>query len=325
MSVRFIVGVPTYNNEATISETIAVFEEQTVSPTELVFCDASDDRTPEILREHAERVDDFEITVLEQEGDGVADAYNQLLAYAGERDYDIFGTLQTRYRLPETWVERAIEIHEAHPDVDLVNNADGIHEQVGPDHPAYFAGRCFTAKAGVLESVDGWDENFLRGEDWDIRIRLTSQGATAFATEELSYEPIADDPPISLSKARRKPTSVTFLWKYGLWYARYHPSHVIADGLAAGLIAGLILIALTPLSVFLGAVGAVLAAGSAVAYNLGHHLTRGSVHGSHLVGPVRKQFLDGVGVVSALARLTGSDPDWNLTGFDPSQVPRYRF
>jgi glycosyltransferase involved in cell wall biosynthesis len=315
---RVVVGVPTYNNEDTVERTIEVFEAQTVPPAELVFCDASTDRTPELIERKAGEVDAFEITLLEQAGDGVADAYNRILSYL-DGDYDLFGTLQTDFGVDPDWVENAVEIHRAHPDVDVVNAHTGIHRRLDPTEPPYFSGRCFTAKAGVLERVDGWDENFLRGEDWDIRIRLTGAGTTAFGTDLLAYENFADDPPITLRKALRKPTSATFLAKYGPWYARYHPSHVLADALAALAVLGVLL---TPLAAPYGVALTLLTVG---VYLAGHNLTMGDVDGSRVVGVVRKQFLDGIGVWSAVARLLRERPDWNMTGFDPENTPSQAF
>jgi glycosyltransferase involved in cell wall biosynthesis len=311
---HFVVGVPTYNNADTIERTIEVFENQSVPPTELIFCDASTDRTPEIIRQKASTVNDFEITLLEQEGEGVADAYNQILDSL-DGEYDVFGTLQTDFKVDEDWVENAIHLHEERPQSDIINAHTGIHRELDPTEPPYFSGRCFTAKAGVLERVGGWDENFLRGEDWDIRIRLAGAGVTAFGTEQLDYESFSEDPPITLRKAMRKPTSATFLAKYGPWYAMYHPSHIVADGLSALAVLGILLAVVVP------PYGLALAMMASGAYLTGHNLVMGDVHGSRVVGVIRKQFLDGIGFFTTIARIVGKRPDWNRTGFNPENIP----
>lgn len=314
--MRVVVGIPTYNNEDSIEQTIEMFGDQSVPPDELVFCDASTDSTPARVRAAAETIDLFEITLLEQEGTGVADAYNQILAYL-DGEYDVFGTIQTNFGVADDWVENAIALHEEHPDMEIINSHTGIHRELDQSDPPYFSGRCFTAKAGVLERVDGWDENFLRGEDWDIRIRLAGSGATAFGTEQLDYENFEEDPPITLRKALRKPTSATFLAKYGLWYAWYHPGHVVGDALAVLSVVGLLLTAVAPpygIALTLVAIGA---------YLVGFNLTHGEFDGSRVVGVVRKQLLDGIGVLAAIGRLARTRPDWNMTGFDPDVITRH--
>ena len=306
---RVVVGIPTYNNEDTISRTISVFEKQTVPPDRLIFCDASTDKTIDVIQERARDVDEFDIEVLEQNGQGVADAYNQILDYI-ENEYDIFGTLQTDFEVDDDWIENVISLHKKYDDIGIINAHTGIHRELDPNEPAYFSGRCFTTKSGVLEGVNGWDGNFLRGEDWDIRIRLTAADIRSFGTEKLDYSQISDDPPITLRKALRKPTSAMFLAKYGLWYAKYHPSHVIADALSVLSVLGIALIPLLPpygLSIVLISMGS---------YLIGHNLVRGSVEGSSIVNVLQKQILDGIGVISTLVRLWGEDTEWNMTGFN---------
>lgn len=304
-----VIGIPTYNNRDTIRDTISAFENQTVLPDRLVFCDASTDGTADIIHEKARNVDEFNIEILSQKNKGVADAYNQILSHI-ESEYDIFGTVQTDFKISEDWIENAILLHRKHEHIGIINAQTGIHRELDPDEPAYFSGRCFTSKSGTLESVNGWDENFLRGEDWDIRIRFATAGIRSFGTEDLDYSRISSDPPITLKKALRKPTSAMFLKKYGMWYGMYHPSHLIADVLSVLLILGLGLIPLFP------PYGLSMALVSMGIYIAGHNLIRGSIEGSSISSVLRKQLLDAIGVVSSFVRLCYEDPDWNMTGFD---------
>jgi len=159
-----------------------------------------------------------------------------------------------------------------------------------------------------------------------MRIRLAGEGVRAYAKTVLGYTWQTEDPYITLSKAKRRPTAVSFLSKYGPWYLWFHPSHVVSDGLSVAAVATAALGALaTPLSPFVGALSLSAMLVVVGLYTLLHNLARGGVDGKHFVGPIRKQFLNGIAVVYALRRVVREDPDWNTTGFDPDNVPRYKF
>jgi hypothetical protein len=325
--VEVVVGIPTYNNEDTIGETLDALGDQFRQPDRVVFCDKSDDRTVSIIHERASSFT-FEIDVIEQCGDGVADAYDQLLDYvAGE--YDLFVTLQSDLQVDDDWLRGHIEVHENNPDIDLVNGdwkgRDPTDREVEPNERPYYVGRNFSAKAGALEAIDGWDPNFLRGEDWDMRIRLAGAGVRSYARTAIGYEWQQDDPYITMSKAKRRPTSLTFLSKYGPWYLWFHPSHVVADALSVGGllsgVAAVVTLPVLPLSLLF----TLLFVGFLVVYWGAHVALRGGVDQNFLIGPVRKQLLNGVAVLYAAKRIAIEQPDWNMTGFEPENIPRYKF
>jgi glycosyltransferase involved in cell wall biosynthesis len=307
--MHFSVGIPTFNNEDSIARTIEIFEQQTIYPTEVVFCDSSSDKTTDIIEKKAQEVDEFDIILLEQTGDGVAQAYNQILQYLDE-DYDIFGTIQTTWEIDKDWVENAIHIHKKHTDIDIITPCGNFHGKLDKSDRKYFTGRNFVAKQGVLESVDGWDENFFRGEDWDIRIRLASAGITTFGTDLITHENIVDDPEVTLRKAIRKPHSVMFLAKYGTWYIKYHPIHVLSNILSLSAIFGIIASIFTPPY---GVAIVLLATGS---YIGGYIITEGSAKDS-VTDIIKGQIFDGVGVIFSILRLVANDYEWNYSGFDP--------
>ena len=324
-----IVGVPTYNNEDTIGPTIEMLLGQTRSPDRIVFCDKSDDQTRERIRDFQQEDQDVSIEILDQEGSGVADAYNEILKYVSG-EYDLFATIQTDLTIDENWLGGHLEIHEKHPEIDMVTGAGGDRKmssyEATPDNSAYYTGRNFSVKAGVLERVDGWDTNFLRGEDWDMRIRLAGAGTRVFASEELLHDWQQSEPSISLSKAKRKPTSVTFLSKYGNWYTKFHPSHVLSDIMSVTAIVGAGgTVGLLPIVPTMAAASAFLLSLSVVIYWIGHISTRGGVDGDRLLGPTRKQLLNGIAVFYAFNRVVLNDVEWNLTGFNPENIPRYKF
>lgn len=324
---RVVLGIPTYNDADTIGETLSRVARQTRRPDRVVFCDNSEDGTREVIQNAAEEYD-LKVEILDQQSDGVAGAYNELLDHVSG-EYDVFVTLQSDLIVEDDWLEGHLTIHREHPDVDMVNgpHLDASRKEgfVDPDDKSYYLGRNFSVKRGTLEAIDGWDEHFLRGEDWDMRIRLAGADTTVYSTTEVGYRWQREDPYITLGKAKRRPTSVTFLSKYGGWYLGFHPSHVVSDALALWALVALCCVALGPLNPFLGLAGLVLLVPSVLGYWAGHVLLRGAVDGDQFLGVVRKQFLTGISVVYALRRVADRDRPWNRSGFDPENTPRYRF
>lgn len=321
-----VVALPTYNNEETIADSIEMVLSQQRTPDRVVICDKSDDATAAVARSYQGNDADVTIEVIKQQGDGVANAYNEILEHV-RGEYDLFIAMQTNLVFEDDWIAGHIELHETHPDIDMVtgdNKAnDPTDREVEPDEGPYYVGRNFSAKSGVLERVDGWDENFLRGEDWDMRIRLSGAGVRVYARTAIGYTWQQDDPYVTLSKAKRKPTSITFLSKFGTYYLRYHPSHVVADLLSLGALATGILAPLTVLlSPPLAGLLLALCLFAMIAYTLAHNVLRGAVDESPLLGPPRKQLLNGIATLYAAKRIATTDPDWNMAGFDPAHRSR---
>lgn len=321
-SLRVVVGIPTYNNEDTIKATLDQVTAQTRPPDRIVICDNSSDATRAVIRAAQEKVE-IPIEILTQEGDGVADAYNQIWRHI-EPDFDLLATIQTNLAVPDHWLEKHVAVHREHPEIGIVTAShEGLTREVSPHERPYYRGRNISFKRSALDAVQGWDTNFLRGEDWDMRIRLASAGVRAFTSSEVSHEWLGGDrdidPYIDLSKAKRRPTAVTFLAKYGSWYARYHPSHVVHDILCvSGVLLAVSTILTLPIAPFVSVAAFGLLLLVTTLYIVGHLLVRGRVDDDLIRGPVRKQFLNGISVLYALKRVSG-DVEWNRTGFDPDQ------
>jgi len=322
-----VVAIPTYNNEDTIGGTFELLLQQIHQPDRVVFCDKSADDTVAVIESYAADAD-FDVDVIRQRGDGVADAYNQILSYV-EGEYDLFVTLQSDLKIDTDWLAGHVEIHRNHPEIGIVNGDSKGQEptdrEVTANERPYYMGRNFSTKPGVLERIDGWDPNFLRGEDWDMRIRLSGAETRSYCRTAIGYEWQTDDPYISLSKSKRRPTSLTFLSKYGLWYLWFHPSHVVADALSVGglfsCVATVLSLPVPPLALLFF----VMFVGFVAIYWGSHVALRGGVDGNYFVGPVRKQLLNGIAVLYAAKRIAVERPEWNMSGFDKENVPRYKF
>lgn len=330
-NLKVIVGVATYNNVDDVGHTIEMLLKQTRPPDQIIFCDRSTDGTRNRIRDYQEQSEQTSIEIIDQSGDGVADAYNCILNHISGQ-YDIFATIQTELRVDKDWLEGHVDVHNTYSDVDMVMGDYKQNEPtdriVDPDERPYYVGRNFSAKDGVLEQISGWDPNFLRGEDWDMRIRLAGAGTRVYAKTDLGYEwqSNADDPYVTLSKAKRKPTSVSFLSKYGVWYLKFHPSHIISDTLSlTSVLTALGTVGFLPVAPTLSATFAVVFILTVAAYWLGHLLLRGGVDSDFLVGPTRKQLLSGIAVLYAFNRIIRGDTHWNMEGFEPENIPRYKF
>jgi glycosyltransferase involved in cell wall biosynthesis len=324
-----VVAIPTYNNEDTIVSTLNLLMTQARPPDLVIFCDKSDDNTRAVIHEYADKNHDILIEVLEQEGDGVADAYDQILKHV-EDEYDLFVTLQSNLIVDKNWLAGHERIHTKYPDIDIVN---GDHKKNTPtdrevtaDERPYFVGRNFSAKAGTLEAIDGWDPHFLRGEDWDMRIRLAGAGTRSYACTDLGYRWQTEDPYITFSKAKRRPTVITFLAKYGFWYINFHPTHIISDGMSFAAVMLLVIsLTLLPFSLQLGIIAFSILFSVVTLFTLAHNLLRGGVDNRRIVGPVRKQFLNGIAIMYAIRRVMIRNVNWNTAGFDSEDITGYKF
>lgn len=322
-----VVAIPTYNNEETIGDTFDMLLAQKRQPDRVVFCDKSSDNTVSVIEERAEAAD-FDVEVIRQQGDGVADAYDQTLSYVSG-EYDLFVTLQSDLKVEDDWLAGHVELHREHPEIDIVNGDNKANEptdrEITADERPYYVGRNFSTKPGVLEAIDGWDSNFLRGEDWDMRIRLSGAETRSYCRTAIGYEWQTEDPYITLSKSKRRPTSLSFLSKYGPWYLWFHPSHVVADALSVGgLFSGVATVLSLPVPP-LAFLFFLMFVGFLAVYWVAHVALRGGVDENYIVGPARKQLLNGIAVLYAAKRIATDRPEWNMSGFEKSNVPRYKF
>lgn len=249
------VGIPTYDNADTIETTLRQLVEGTRPPDRIIVVDASTDATPEIVERVAAETD-VRIDCYRQSdrGRGVGAARQDIYK---RFDGDLLACLDTEFTVDDDWLEQHVEFHRDHPEYDVLSAADnrGVDGPItDPKVSHFFQQKNCSLKREILERVGGWDPWFPRGEDWDMQIRLYRAGAKAYAKSSLEATPMHDGSPfVAFQKTRGRPSSVAFLRKYGLWYARYHPEHVLGDVASVGA-TGLLLFVL-PLVVALPPVG----------------------------------------------------------------------
>ena len=262
--VDFSVCVSTYNSAKTLRVCLDSIFQQTVKPTEVLVCDGgSTDGTLEILKE-------YPVKVVATDVRGVGSARNVLAFAVSEK---MIAWIDSDVAIPVNWLELREEIHQAHPEVDCLSNAGRYvntteaneiskipisSEIVLKQHNEISHGT-LTIKRELYQKVGGYDPLFEWGEDWDLKTRLLRIGAGIYWTETcLSYHMRSE----KFVKSRvgqyillhdlepRKfilaGNFLCFLFKYGLWYVRSNPRHLVTFLLRLWLLYSLLEIAILP-------------------------------------------------------------------------------
>lgn len=322
-SLSVAVGIPTMNNEDTIEETLRNLAHQTRPPNKVIVVDASTDSTPDIV-ERVNESTDIQIEYYRQldYGRGVGGARHQIYR---EFEEDVLVCLDTDHDVRSDWLETHVRFHRENPEYGVLSNSgrQGFDKEVrNPKKSEYFGQSNCSLKREALDRVEGWDPWFPRGEDWDMRIRLWSAGVKSYAKHDIDawrYE--RDIPRDTLAWFRKKvtgsPSSVTFLRKYGYWYLKFHPVHVVGDFLS---LVSLVFLALVPLGLLVYPPSLLLFLGLPLILSLTYLYYKGPRKRDGF-GLKRKDFT-AVPVFFALGlsalynlRRVGEDVDWNYSGF----------
>lgn len=252
------VGIPTMNNKKTIRETLESLLQQTRPPDRIIVVDASDDRTPNIIREIADESDiPIDYYRQSEKGRGVGRARQDIYKNFEE---DILACLDTDHRVGREWIAKRVEFHEKNPEYGVLSGTDipGMDEEVmSPKSPHYFRQANCSLTASTLEAVNGWDPWMPRGEDWDMHIRLWRADIQSYVRGDLSTEKLGQQGWRSIfRKNLRRPSAIQFFRKYGIWYFKFHPLHPLGEvaslASAIGLFLGISLAILgSPLTLLL--------------------------------------------------------------------------
>ena len=323
--LKITVGICTRDNEGTIEDTLTSILRQERKPDKIIVCDKSRDKTLDVIKNLSYKYG-VPIKILHQKGEGVGDAYQQIYKNLGE-GIDIFATLQTNLVVERDWLRKIEKGFNDNPEVDLVVSyfplgQEGTYfEHIGGKR-GYFTGRNMAIRMEALRRINGWDPNFLRGEDWDIHIRLWKAGIRSIAIKGINHRWIKTESMDTLKKAIIKPTSLTFLAKYGLWYLRFRLVHVIGDISCAIL---LILLVLLPETVFIHlgyhnrlplVINLMSLLSNIIFYVIIYTLFyQRKISLSIFFKTVKHQVLNGLGFFSALYRLLFRSHKWNMMGF----------
>lgn len=325
--LTFAVGIPTYNNEATIRETLESLINQTRKPDRIIIVDASTDRTPDIVEDVAAETD-VPIDYIRQSdrGRGVGAARQDIYEHLKE---DVLGCLDTQKRVNDDWVEQRVRFHGKNPEYDILCGAmasDDVDRPVTDVKDSFFLrqSNCSIRRA-ALKRVGGWDPSMARGEDWDLRIRLWRSGSRSFVKGSLSCEFIEKDTAkTTLTKIFERPSSVNYFRKYGTWYVKFHPIHVLGDIASTVSLLALILAA-TLLFVWVPGALAVLtipAIGAPTYLYLKSFRERGSLSDLRLIHLVVMMRFFILGISALREIVYRRSEEWNYSGFTSGEADK---
>ncbi len=323
--MKIAVSICTKNNEDTIKDTLASILRQERRPDEIIICDKSNDKTLNIIENLSHKYA-APIEIIHQKGEGVGDAYQQIYENL-EEDIDVLATLQTNLVADSDWLEKIEQGFEDNPWADLVvpsfaSGQEGTYSERAGGKKGYLTGRNMAIRVEALRRVNGWDPSFLRGEDWDLNIRLWKAGVRCIAIKGIKHRWIKNESMDVLKKAIRKPTSLTFLAKYGLWYLKFRPVHVFGD-LSSALLLTLLMSLPATISVHLIyhnplplTINLITLLSDATLYMAMYIIFyQREISMSSFIKIMKHETLNGLAFFSALYRLLSRDHRWNMTGF----------
>lgn len=317
MPKKLVVGVCTYNVEDTIRDTLDTILNQTVKPDLFVVCDKSNDKTPEILEKFKQKAD-FEVQILKQKGIGVGDASQDIYEHIKSRGgYDILVIFETDRAFAKNWLETHLALRDEY-DCNLVSIVD--RQEAGTYVASSLKDRlyCWSADMSIdldmLRKVGGWDRNFQRGDDWDLHIRVGTSGVKpVVCSKPLHYLISEKHNQYTISKMKRRPSSLPYLAKYGLWYLRFHPAHVISD--LFSVLFWVIVPILFPLSLFLMNLKLIILNAIIISIMLISYYIYSVLDNRPYSLALKQWVLYGISIPYAIKRLISWKRDWNLKGF----------
>jgi glycosyltransferase involved in cell wall biosynthesis len=199
MSLAVSVVIPTYNRAADVVRAVQSALEQTHAPLEvLVVDDGSTDATADVVRAMPAPV-----RYLAKHNGGVSSARNVGLR---EARGDVVALLDSDDAFAPTWLARAVEVLQSHPDcgavcanMTLVDERGRVLAQSDLSNdvvdgeiplPRLFMRRIglgsnLCVRRSVLERVGLFDESMATGEDIDIALRLAAAAPLRWLPEAL--------------------------------------------------------------------------------------------------------------------------------------------
>lgn len=315
------VGIPTYNNAETIRKTLESLLSQTRKPNRIIVVDASNDRTPDIVRNVSESSEiQIEYHRQSDRGRGVGAARQDIYELLEE---DVLACLDTHQVVDENWLEKRMKFHRNHPEYDALssthsNDVERPIENV-KDPNFLVQSNCSILKS-ALDRVDGWDPWMSRGEDWDLKIRLWTSGGETYVKSGLESKSLTkDDAEEAFGKILERPSSIDFIRKYGLWYISFHPIHLLGELASVFSIiafAAALILAVIWSSLAIGLLSIPLIGSLTYLYmkSFRGQSTLSNLQMNHVIIALRF-FILGYTMLRKL--LTAQDREWNSSGFVP--------
>jgi len=257
------VCIPTYNSERTLKACLDSIFQQTVKPKEVLVCDGgSTDKTLEILKE-------YPVKIVATDVKGVGSARNVLVSAATGR---IIAWIDSDVIIPINWLKVREKIHRERPEIDCLSNLTGFMdmkeaierskipislEKIVLNLSEKISQSALTIKKDVILRAGGYDPFIEWGEEWDLRIRLFRIGANLYRTETCLAYHIRSERFLKRSQKfllhDLRPRDlifagnfVCFVSKYGSWYIKHYPRHLVTFLLRLWLLYSLLGIVVLP-------------------------------------------------------------------------------
>lgn len=224
----------TKDEEDSIRKSMESIRSQTRDPDYVFICDASNDTTPDIIRDELEKSDiPFEVFRQEQYS-GHGGARQELYERIQKVNPDIFCMLDAANAVNSDWINNIENFWEDNPKYDALTGPsceqDVNRECTTPHDPLYYRHAAIALDVSLLDTIGGWDPGFDRGEDWDFALQMFRAGADVFTSSRWCSKYLNSEPSnIYRKRIAGNPTSVPYLYKYGTWYAKFHPVQIIKD------------------------------------------------------------------------------------------------
>ena len=234
---RFVVIMPSRDEDRMIGSAIETLANQTIPPAELVIVnDGSTDRTGEIADDAAERYD--WVTVVHREdrgvrklGGGVIDAFNEGMAALRTDDYQYLCKFDADITLPTGYFAWCMDHMDADPELGSVSSKVFGPDEQGNKHyeesiiddmvagqVKFYRRECFEDIGGFVAEImwDGIDFHTCRMKGWKTRsIRDENIYILHHRLMGSSHKNIF------VGRLR---------WGRGQWFMGTHPLYVIASG-----------------------------------------------------------------------------------------------
>ncbi len=193
--MKLSVVIPTYNNQATIEETLKSIVNQTFTDFEIIIVnDGSSDRTLAIINSFSESYTN--IIVVNQNNQGPSKSRNNGAKIA-LGDYLVF--IDADDKVEATYFQKAIKILDENPklqlvysDVEFFGVKNGKWKLPKFELVSFLGSNCIpifaVLRTSVFKNLNGFDENIDFTEDWELWIRIVSNyDSCVYKIEEPLY------------------------------------------------------------------------------------------------------------------------------------------
>lgn len=245
LSAGIAVGIATRNAEESLPDCLRTLMSQTVQPNEYVICiGPSNDKTEELIQEFVKQTSVPTKIICDKDGIGTGYARKAIVENCTQ---EYVAWADSDYILPPNWFEALVEITKRcrfdyleYPAFDIIT-PDGVmnmrREGRSPDSINISSlelkhnrpSNILVVRCRAAIEVGNYDPYFIRGQGFDLTIRLNASGYKGVSYEGMNMRHAWRGE--SFRKSLTRAVYFRFLYKYGLGYAFLggrHTEHLMA-------------------------------------------------------------------------------------------------